>query len=224
VVINFLLLGLYTLFSKFNFISYLAFLGLIGLGIYFIIRKKRSRENDEQISELTLRKVKHMQNILKKEGLSNMTVKDEDLETFEDIPSFIRKNLVLNISLGEEQSKLSKFTISGKKLGDNTGDEFEDRVKIIMFELFEELTKELRSIESQKVHSFEPKIVKEIEVKANQDKKKLRELLTIIYEILGDDFFTDNYVDKNYKEFLDKAYMKTIKGKFKTHVLQNPTH
>lgn len=251
VVINFLLLGLYILFSKFNFISYLVFLGLIGVGTYFIINhfnyvskhSKRaipnsdkslfegeepahdqSTENVQKLSELTLRKLKHMQNIIKKEGLSNMTIKDEDLVTFENIPAYIRERIVLDSQLGEEKAKISKFTISGKMVEDNTGKEFEERVKVIMFELFEELTKELRSLESHKVHSLKPKIIKEIKETADRDVKKLKELLTILYEILGDDFFTDNYADNNYKKLLDKDYLKTIKGKFKSNVLQNPNH
>jgi len=43
------------------------------------IRSRRKLENDEgdEKPEATLRKVKHMQNILKREGLSNNTMKEE---------------------------------------------------------------------------------------------------------------------------------------------------
>ena len=44
--------------------------------------------------EATLRKVKHMQNLLKKEGLSNKTMK-ENIDTFEDVPAYVRRNLSL---------------------------------------------------------------------------------------------------------------------------------
>ena len=41
-----------------------------------------------------LRKVKHMQNLLKKEGLSNKTMK-ENIDTFEDVPAYVRRNMSL---------------------------------------------------------------------------------------------------------------------------------
>src|SRR5664280_2203264 len=65
------------------------------------IRNRRTRETDEIIEkpEATLRKVKHMQNILKREGLSNKTMK-ENIDTFEDVPAYVRRNL----SLGTPES------------------------------------------------------------------------------------------------------------------------
>ncbi len=77
----------------------------------------RSDENDEghEKPEATLRKVKHMQNILKKEGLSNKTMK-ENIDTFEDVPAYVRRNLSLGASENTSESKLSKFTLSS---GDN---------------------------------------------------------------------------------------------------------
>src|SRR5665811_378639 len=57
------------------------------------------------------RKVKHMQNILKKEGLSNATMK-ENIDTFEDVPAYVRRNLSLNVPESKSESKLSKYTLT----------------------------------------------------------------------------------------------------------------
>jgi cell division protein FtsZ len=81
------------------------------------IRNRRSFENEDQHEkpEATLRKVKHMQNILKKEGLSNKTMK-ENIDTFEDVPAYVRKNLSIGAPGNGTESKLSKFTLTS---GDN---------------------------------------------------------------------------------------------------------
>ena len=77
------------------------------------IRSRRKTENDEgdEKPEATLRKVKHMQNILKREGLSNNTLK-ENIDTFEDVPAYVRRNLSLGAPEGATESKLSKFTLT----------------------------------------------------------------------------------------------------------------
>jgi cell division protein FtsZ len=77
------------------------------------IRSRRTDENDEPVEkpEATLRKVKHMQNLLKREGLSNKTMK-ENIDTFEDVPAYVRRNLTLGTPEGGSDSKLSKFTLT----------------------------------------------------------------------------------------------------------------
>ena len=77
------------------------------------IRNRRPIENDEsqEKPEATLRKVKHMQNLLKKEGLSNKTMK-ENIDTFEDVPAYVRRNLSLGASDSAAENKLSKFTLT----------------------------------------------------------------------------------------------------------------
>ena len=77
------------------------------------IRNKRSEENDEprEKPEATLRKVKHMQNMLKKEGLSNKAMK-ENIDTFEDVPAYVRRNLSIGAPENASESKLSKFTLT----------------------------------------------------------------------------------------------------------------
>jgi cell division protein FtsZ len=77
------------------------------------IRSRRTNENEENSEkpEATLRKVKHMQNILKREGLSNKTMK-ENIDTFEDVPAYVRRNLSLGVPEAGAESKLSKFTLT----------------------------------------------------------------------------------------------------------------
>ncbi len=69
---------------------------------------------DEPVNkpEATLRKVKQMQKMLKKEGLSNKTI-EENIDAFEDVPAYIRRNMMLAPpESGRKESKLSKFTLS----------------------------------------------------------------------------------------------------------------
>jgi len=77
------------------------------------IRSRRAVENDEpsEKPEATLRKVKHMQNLLKREGLSNKTMK-ENIDTFEDVPAYVRRNMSLTAPESGAESKLSKFTLT----------------------------------------------------------------------------------------------------------------
>jgi len=77
------------------------------------LRDNSDGQEDEvqEKSDNTLKKVKHMQNILKKEGLSNKTMKD-NIDTFEDVPAYIRRNMMLNPSDKNSESKLSKFTLT----------------------------------------------------------------------------------------------------------------
>jgi cell division protein FtsZ len=77
-------------------------------------RMKEEEESDKK-SESTLRKVKHIQNMLKKEGLSNKTMK-ENIDTFEDVPAYVRRNMAISGSDSAAESKLSKFTLTS---GDN---------------------------------------------------------------------------------------------------------
>ena len=77
--------------------------------------KKSSVENEtNEKSNSTLRKVKHMQNILKKEGLSNKAMKD-NIDTFEDVPAYVRRNLALGNTEKAAESKVSKFTLSSEE-------------------------------------------------------------------------------------------------------------
>jgi cell division protein FtsZ len=77
------------------------------------MRNKRNREDCEpdENPQGTLRKVKHMQNIIKKGGLSNKTMK-ENIDTFEDVPAYVRRNLSIGAAEKGSDSKLSKFTLT----------------------------------------------------------------------------------------------------------------
>ncbi|HEY5469363.1 MAG TPA: cell division protein FtsZ [Bacteroidales bacterium] len=77
------------------------------------IKNRRSREDCEpdENPQGTLRKVKHMQNIIKKGGLSNKTMK-ENIDTFEDVPAYVRRNLSIGAAEKGSDSKLSKFTLT----------------------------------------------------------------------------------------------------------------
>jgi cell division protein FtsZ len=85
--------------------------GLSGGGGGSLSRENGGEDDDHEKHEATLRKVKHMQNILKKEGLSNKTMK-ENIDTFEDVPAYIRRNMALNQPDNASESKLSKFTLT----------------------------------------------------------------------------------------------------------------
>jgi cell division protein FtsZ len=74
-------------------------------------RKSTTGKGIHEKSEATLRKVKHMQNMLKKEGLSNKSMKD-NIDNFEDVPAYVRRNLALGSPGKTEDSKVSKFTLS----------------------------------------------------------------------------------------------------------------
>jgi hypothetical protein len=54
------------------------------------------------------------QNLLKREGLSNKTMK-ENIDTFEDVPAYIRRNMSLGTAEKNNESKLSKFTLSSNE-------------------------------------------------------------------------------------------------------------
>ncbi|HOF19627.1 MAG TPA: cell division protein FtsZ, partial [Bacteroidales bacterium] len=58
-------------------------------------KSSADRDNDHEGGEdpeLRLKKVKHMQKIMQKEGISSRTMK-ENIEAFEDVPAYIRRNM-----------------------------------------------------------------------------------------------------------------------------------
>ncbi|MFH0843588.1 MAG: cell division protein FtsZ [Bacteroidota bacterium] len=72
--------------------------------------EEEDMENDDKPGA-TLRKVKQMHKIIQKEGLSNKTI-EENIETFEDVPAYVRRNLLLTAHEKNPESKLSKFTLT----------------------------------------------------------------------------------------------------------------
>ncbi len=76
-----------------------------------LVVKDEPDSPEVQKSGGTLRKIKHMQNILKNEGLSNKTMK-ENIDEFEDVPAFIRKKIRIDSDKRKDKSEVSKFTLS----------------------------------------------------------------------------------------------------------------
>ncbi len=74
-------------------------------------RAGEPEEDHGDRSSHTLQKVKQMQKILKKEGLSNKTMK-ENIDTFEDVPAYIRRNMLVDPADRNSGSKLSRFTLT----------------------------------------------------------------------------------------------------------------
>lgn len=69
--------------------------------------EKREMERDQG----PLRKLKHMQNMIKKEGFSEKVLQD-NIDELEDVPAYVRKNIkLLKPSEGEKQ-EVSKFTLT----------------------------------------------------------------------------------------------------------------
>ena len=62
-------------------------------------------------NEGTLRKLKHMQNMMKNEGLSTQSMND-NIEDFEEVPAYVRKKIALHSANKAAGSKVSKFTLS----------------------------------------------------------------------------------------------------------------
>ena len=62
-------------------------------------------------NEGTLRKLKHMQNVIKNEGLSTQSMND-NIEDFEEVPAYVRKKIALHNANKAAGSKVSKFTLS----------------------------------------------------------------------------------------------------------------
>ncbi len=62
-------------------------------------------------NEGTLRKLKHMQNVIKNEGLSTQSMSD-NIEDFEEVPAYVRKKIALHTANKAAGSKVSKFTLS----------------------------------------------------------------------------------------------------------------
>ncbi|MBE0674401.1 MAG: cell division protein FtsZ [Bacteroidales bacterium] len=58
-----------------------------------------------------LTKLKEMQTMLKQEGMTSKTM-TENIDSFEDVPAYVRRNIVLNKADSVKSSKISKLTLS----------------------------------------------------------------------------------------------------------------
>ncbi len=84
------------------------------------IKIERDPDDDQEVNkdpELRLKKVKHMQKIMQKEGISSKTMK-ENIEAFEDVPAYVRRNMPLPAAGDRSESELSQFTLTSD---DNDG-------------------------------------------------------------------------------------------------------
>ena len=52
-----------------------------------------------------------MQNMVKKEGLSNKTMK-ENIDTFEDVPAYVRKNMSLGTPGKRQREQIVKIHVN----------------------------------------------------------------------------------------------------------------
>ncbi|HQO85784.1 MAG TPA: cell division protein FtsZ, partial [Bacteroidales bacterium] len=59
----------------------------------------------------TLRKLKHMQNVIRNEGLSTQSMSD-NIEDFEEVPAYVRKKITIHNASKAAGSKVSKFTLT----------------------------------------------------------------------------------------------------------------
>ncbi|MDX9774074.1 MAG: cell division protein FtsZ [Bacteroidales bacterium] len=62
-------------------------------------------------NEGTLRKLKHMQNVIRNEGLSTQSMND-NIEDFEEVPAYVRKKIAIHNASKAAGSKVSKFTLT----------------------------------------------------------------------------------------------------------------
>ena len=98
--------------------------GVLDFSIESINKKTRhdkDNDNDEagqKDPEARLRKVKHMQKIMEKEGISSRTM-NENIEAFEDVPAYVRRNRPLPPPDKTSDSKPSTFTLTSDDNGDH---------------------------------------------------------------------------------------------------------
>jgi cell division protein FtsZ len=62
-------------------------------------------------NEGTLRKLKHMQNVIRNEGLSTQSMSD-NIEDFEEVPAYVRKKIAIHNASKAAGSKVSRFTLA----------------------------------------------------------------------------------------------------------------
>ena len=74
------------------------------------IKRQQISNDEEEKVEISLKKARHIQKLIQKEGFSNKAMK-ENIETFEDVPAYIRRNMPVKPESELMKSKLSKFTL-----------------------------------------------------------------------------------------------------------------
>jgi cell division protein FtsZ len=77
----------------------------------FEVISSGSEKNDGERDQGTLRKLKHMQNMIKKEGFSEKVLQD-NIDELEDVPAFVRRNIKLLKPAESEKQEISRFTLT----------------------------------------------------------------------------------------------------------------
>ncbi|MDR2887297.1 MAG: cell division protein FtsZ [Bacteroidales bacterium] len=80
---------------------------------HYDIRRQKNTDDDEvtEKAETILKKAQHIQKLLQREGFSNKAMK-ENIDTFEDVPAYIRRNMPVSSGNKASESNVSKFTLS----------------------------------------------------------------------------------------------------------------
>ena len=73
-------------------------------------QKNIGNEREDERAEITLKKAQHIQKILQKEGFSNKVIK-ENIDIFEDVPAYKRRNIPIKLENKATESALSRFTL-----------------------------------------------------------------------------------------------------------------
>jgi len=73
-------------------------------------QKNFDNEREDESTELTLKKAQHVQKLLQKEGFSNKVIK-ENIDIFEDVPAYKRRNIPIKLENKATESALSRFTL-----------------------------------------------------------------------------------------------------------------
>ncbi len=90
-----------------------------GILEFDVISSEKVYTEDAGKDNGTLRKIKHMQDILQKEGLSDKN-KKENIDEYEDVPAYVRKNIKIDKSGDKNKSEISRFTLSDDDDNDET--------------------------------------------------------------------------------------------------------
>lgn len=69
------------------------------------------RSEGDAVKQARLDKIKEMQTLMKQEGMTTRTM-TENIDSFEDVPAYIRRNISLNKTESVKNSKISRLTLS----------------------------------------------------------------------------------------------------------------
>jgi len=73
-------------------------------------QKTLLEKKEAEIADITLTKAQHIHKLLQKEGFSNKAIK-ENIDIFEDVPAYVRRNMSIKLENKAVESNLSKFTL-----------------------------------------------------------------------------------------------------------------